>query len=323
VSLSSQVIVQLGDGRGKFGKQIISHIRAETAASGVGDIDVADINEDDIPDVVGGFDNFQPSPNNLFWMLGKGDGSFKRPTLSTTGDANADVLALAAADVNGDGHVDIVANTLSQLSVRLGTGTGSFGSPLTSGVGSGADRAVLVDDFTGDGIADVVTTVRTGSEDFGSGEIRLQKGSGNGSFTLLQTQGVDSNLSSGVKADLNDDGRPDVVTAGSRGSNGGRNALWVLVTTPNGMLGTPTPYAGPFGQVATGDLDLDGDLDIATTGNATVDLYLNDGSGLFPKVVDIIAAGGLGTVADLNQDGAPDIISGSPFGEFAVHLNAR
>ena len=61
---------------------------------------------------------------------------------------------------------------------------------------------------------------------------------------------------------------------------------------------------------------------IATSGNATVDLYLNDGAGVFPRLVDIIAAGGVGTLADLNQDGAPDVISGSPFGEFAVHLNA-
>jgi hypothetical protein len=321
--IQSQVIAQLGKGSGSFGKQIISHIRDETAASGLGDIDVADINEDQIPDVIGGFDNFQPSPHNLFWMLGKGDGSFKTPTLSTTGDPNADVLALAAADVNDDGHIDIVANTLSQLSVRLGTGDGTFGSPVTSGVGSGADRAVLVDDFTGDGVVDVVTTVRTGNEDFGSGAIRLQKGSGSGSFTLVQTQAVDSNLSSGVKADLNDDGRPDIVTAGSAGFDGGRNALWVLLTAPTGQLGAPTPYAGPTGQVATGDLDVDGDVDIATTGNAVVDVYLNDGNGVFPRVADIIAAGGLGTVADLNGDGAPDVISGSPFGEFAVHLNAQ
>lgn len=321
--IRSQVIVQLGLGNGRFGKLIVSQIRNETAASGVGDIDVADINEDGFPDIVGGFSNFQVSPDNIFWMVGVGDGSFGPASFSNTGDVHADVIAIAASDINSDGHVDIIANDLSQLVVRLGKGDGTFGGNKPSGVGSGSDRAVLVGDFTGDGIKDVVTTVRTGSEDFGSGQIRLQQGTGTGSFNLIQTQNVDSNLTGGVKADLNDDGRPDVVTAGSRGSNGGRSALWVLLTTPGGMLGNPQPYLGPVGPVATGDVDVDGDLDIATPGFDTIDFYLNDGSGLFPDIEDILATGPIGAVVDLDGDGAPDVLSGSPLGEFAVHFNAR
>jgi VCBS repeat protein len=322
-NLQSEVIAQLGKGNGRFGKPIVSKVRNETASSGVGDIDIADLNEDGVPDVVGGFDNFQPSPNNLFWMVGKGDGSFGPATLSDTGDFNADVDAIAAADVNSDGHADIIANDLAHMVARLGNGKAKFGAPIASGVGSGANRAVLVDDFTGDGIADVVTTARTGNEDFGHGQIRLQQGSNTGTFALVQTQDVDSNLSSGAKADLNKDGRPDVVTAGSRGFNGGRNALWVLLTTPSGMLGTPTPYAGPTGQVDSADVDLDGDLDIATSGNATIDFYLNDGSGVFPRFESILAAGGLGAMGRITADRAPDAIAGGPFGEFAVHINAR
>ena len=319
----SEMIVQLGDGHGHFGKAITSHVRGETYGSFIGDIDLADINGDGVLDVVGGFDNFQPSPNNLFWALGKGDGSFGKATLSTVGETNADVDAVAAADVNADGKIDIVANNLSKMVVKLGTGTGSFGAPIASGVGSAANRAVLVADFTGDGVVDVVTTVRTGSEDFGSGEIRLQKGDGKGMFTVVKIQNVDSNLAGGTAADLNADGRPDVVTAGQRGSKGGRNALWVLLTTASGTLGTPTAYGGPFREVDTGDVDLDGDIDIATTAIGGIDLYLNDGSGSFPKSQRIIAAGALGVVGDLDDDGDPDIVSGSSLGEFAVHINAR
>jgi hypothetical protein len=319
--ITSQIVVQLGDGAGGFGKPIVTHVRSEQAGSGVDDIAVADINEDGIPDVVGGFDNFQPAPSNIFWSIGKGNGAFKKPTLSTSGDANADVPAVAVSDVNNDGNLDIVANDLAHVAVRLGNGSGGFAAPIASGVGSGANRKVMVTDVTGDGVVDVVTTVRKGSEDFGLGEIRLQQGAGDGTFTLIQTQTVDSNLTGGTTADLDQDGRPDFVTAGSRGFDGGENAMWVLLTTPGGRLGTPVKYLGPTGQVATGDVDLDGDLDIATTGSAKIDLYLNDGAGAFPKIADIIAGGGLGTVADLTEDGAPDVISGTPFG-FAVHLNA-
>jgi FG-GAP-like repeat len=319
----SQVIVQLGLGDGRFGRSILSHVRDDKVASGIGDIDVADINEDGIPDVAGGFENFEPVVSTLFWMVGNGDGSFRKATLSDVGDVHADVNAMALADVNSDGHVDIVANDGSQLVTRLGTGHGTFGALIRSGKGSGSNQSVLVGDFTGDGVTDVVTAVVTGNEDFGSGEIRLLKGNDTGSFTLVQTATVDSNLSTGAQADLNGDGRPDVVTTGSAGSDGGRYAMWVVLTTASGMLGTPTPYLGPSGQVATGDVDLDGDTDIATSGNATVDFYLNNGSGVFPRVADIIAAGGVGTMADVNGDGAPDVLTGSSLGEFAVHLNAR
>lgn len=319
----SQVMVQLGVGEGTFGRVILSHVRNETVFSKIADIDVADINGDGVPDVVGGFDNFDASPNNLFWTLGRGDGSFRPATLSDVGDTNADVTALAASDVNGDGNIDIVANDQSELVARLGRGNGTFAQPLRSGNGSRNDRSVLVADFTGDGIVDVVTTVQTGTEDVAAGQIRLQKGAGDGTFTLNQFRVVDSNLASGTQADLNGDGRPDIVTAGTGGFDGGRNALWVLLTTPGGLLGTPTPYIGPYAQVDTADLDLDGDEDIATTAFDTVDMYLNDGSGAFPRVTGIIAAGDLGGVADLNGDDSPDVMSGSPFGEFAMHLNAR
>lgn len=318
--ITSQLIVQLGKGNGRFGKAIVTEVRQERASSGLDDIAVADINEDGILDVVGGFENFQPENTNIFWALGKGDGTFKKVTLSTAGDTNADVVALAAADVNADGHVDIVANNLANMTVRLGKGDGTFQGAIASGVGSGSNRAVLVADVTGDADVDVVTMVRTGGEDFGKGEIRLQQGAGDGTFTLVQSVFVDSNLSGGTTADLNADARPDFVTAGQRGSNGGVNAMYVLLTAPSGQLGGPVTYFGPTGQVAVGDVDVDGDPDIATSGNATIDLYLNNGQGAFPKIADVIAAGGLGTVADLTEDRAPEIISGSPFG-YAVHLN--
>jgi hypothetical protein len=256
-------------------------------------------------------------------MVGSGNGRFGSAVLGTTGDVHADVNAIAAADVNSDHHLDIVANDLAHLVVKLGNGKGAFAAPRTSGAASGSDRSVLVDDFTGDGIVDVVTTVRTGNEDFGHGQIRLQKGSNDGSFTLSQTLDVDSNLNSGTDADLNADGRPDVVTAGSAGFNGGKNALWVILTTPTGSLGSPTAYPGPTGQVATGDVDVDGDLDIATSGSATIDFYRNNGSGAFPIVSSILAAGQLGTVGRIDRDTAPDVLAGGPLGEFAVHLNAR
>lgn len=61
----------------------------------------------------------------------------------------------------------------------------------------------------------------------------------------------------------------------------------------------------------------------AAPGFDTIDFYLNDGNGLLPKTEDLLATGPIGAIADLNGDGAPDVLSGSPLGEFAVHFNAR
>ena len=321
--LRSDLVAQLGRGGGRFGPEIISPLRGETASSGVGSIAIGDIDEDGVPDVVGGFENFQFSPVNLFWALGNSDGSFDDAVLSDSGDSDADQLGVALADVTNDGHLDVLAHDLSKLVVRAGDGDGSFGAPIRSGLSGAGNDEIFVTDLTGDGELDVVTTVRTGGEDFGIGEIRLQEGHGNGTFTHIQTSTVDSNLGGGAIADLNGDDRPDVVTAGAAGFDGGRNAMWVLLTTASGRLGTPTPYEGVTGNVDTDDVDLDGDLDIATPGGGMIFFYLNDGDGLFPRIDDILAAGHLGVFQDLNDDGAPDVLAGGPQGEFAVHLNAR
>ncbi len=323
--IRSEVIAQLNKGHGTFGPQIVSKVRDETAASGIGAIRVADINEDGIPDVVGGFDNFQASPNNLFWMIGKGTGGFGKPKLSNTGDINADVDSLAAADVNADDHVDLVSHTLSQLSVRLGAGDGTFGQPIVSGKSGPSQEATLIGDVTGDGTPDAVIARRTGSEDFGGGEVLLQQGNGDGTFTLLQTRTVDSNLSQADLRDLNGDGRPDVAAIGSRGSNGGRNALWILLTTPQGQLGTPVPYVGPAGGLAVADDNGDGAPDIAVNDINAIRIYVNAGDGTFPHTAAFLAAGGVAVAADFTGDGEADLTgaAGVLGGYFALYVNAR
>jgi hypothetical protein len=322
--IRSQVMAQLNNGKGKFGKVIVSKVRKESASSGIGAIALGDIDEDGFLDVVGGFDNFQPSPNNLFWMIGNGDGSFGQLELSTTGEVHADVTSLALGFVNADQHLDIVSHTLSQLSVRLGNGDGTFGQPIVSG-SSGPDQpATLLADFTGDGTPDVVAVHRTGNEDFGDSDILLEKDAGDGTFTLVQTRAVDSNIHEGEAADFNGDGRPDVAVIGSRGFNGGRNALWILLTTPSGELGTPVPYQGPASGLAVADYDLDGDPDIAVNGINTFVVYVNAGDGTFPSTVAFLSPGGVTVPGDFTGDGAPDLItsSGELGGSFALFINA-
>jgi hypothetical protein len=293
-------------------------------ASGIGSIGVADIDEDGILDVVDGFTNFQPSLNNLFWMIGTGNGSFGKPKLSTTGDFHADVVSLGLADVNGDGHVDIVSHTLSQLSTRLGRGDGTFRAPIVSGFSGPSLEATLVADFTGDGMLDTVAVRRTGNEDFGGGDIYLEQGHGDGTFTRIQTRSVDSNLGGADMADLDRDGRPDVATSGSAGFDGGRDAMWILLTTPQGQLGVPVPYQGPSGGQAVADYNRDGAPDIAVNAIDAIKIYVNAGDGTFPFTTSILSGGAVAVGADFTGDGAPDIAgrSGVWGNFFALYVNA-
>jgi hypothetical protein len=327
--LRSVIVAQINGGSGRFGPLQLTKVRIETASSGIGAVAAGDIDEDGFADVVGGFSNFQASPHNLFWMLGRGDGTFASPTLSSTGDANADVDSIALGDVNGDGHLDLVSHTLSALSTRLGDGHGAFGAPVVSGFSGASQVATLLGDFTGDGVVDVVIVRLTGGEDFGSGAVDLEQGHGDGSFTQLQERTADSNLIQGGVADFDGDGRPDIATIGSAGFDGGRNALWILRTNAHGRLGAPVAYGGPSSGLAIADYDGDGAVDIAVDGIDAITVYENAGDATFAPGTSMLAAGGVAVAADFTGDGKPDLTGSTGVrgfelkgGFFALYVNA-
>jgi hypothetical protein len=319
--IQSLVTTHLGKGNGKFGPPIVSNVREELAASGIGDIRLGDLNNDGKLDVVGGFTNFQFSPNNLFWMLGKGDGRFGKPTLSGTGDVDADVESLALAEVTGDQHLDIVAHTRTLISVKPGNGTGGFGAPILSG-SSGIDQSsTLVGDFTGDGKPDVVVSIVTGSEDFSSSDIKLNKGNGSGTFSLIQTVHIDTNVGQGVTADLGGDDAPDAAFVGGAGSDGGRAGLWVFIDA-GGTLDGGTLYQNKgFSGLVAADFDGDGDVDLA---NDAIVVAANAGDGTFADFQVLPASGTVGVAGDFTGDGKPDLIGGSPLfpSQFALYVNS-
>jgi hypothetical protein len=307
--IGSMVVTRLNGRDGRFGQPITSRVRQESASSGVGAITIGDIDEDGELDVVGGFENFLPNANNLFWAFGDGTGRFGSVVLSDSGDFNADILSLALQDVNGDGHLDIVSHTLDKLSVRLGNGDGTFDPAIASGSSGPSQQATLVADVTGDGVPDVVAVIKTGGEDFSSSDLRLHQGNGDGTFTLIQTRSVDSNLSEGQVADFDGDGRPDTAVVGSRGSNGGRSALWITLTTPAGIQGTPVAYEGPGSGLAVADLNADAAPDVATNGTSEIQIYTNAGDGTFPDISGVIAGGSVSVGADFTGDGRPDLLA--------------
>jgi hypothetical protein len=136
-------------------------------------------------------------------------------------------------------------------------------------------------------------------------------------FGTQQTFATGANPQGVVAADLNGDGRPDLVV-----TNGNDNTLSVLTnTTPAGMT-SPTfavqqtfTVSGGATFVAVGDFNGDGRPDVAVVGNnGVVSVLLNTTPGgssvvtLAPPQTFAVGSGPTGVaVGDFNGDGRPDL----------------
>jgi hypothetical protein len=142
-----------------------------------------------------------------------------------------------------------------------------------------------------------------------SNTVSVLLGNGNGTFQAAQNFRVGSYPTSVAVADVNGDGRLDVVTA-----NFHSNSLSVLVGNGNGtFLTARTVRLGSSpAAVAVADVNGDGRLDLVVADYASngVSVLLGNGNGTFKSAVNFGV--GLGpfsvAVADVNRDGLPDLV---------------
>lgn len=190
----------------------------------------------------------------------------------------------ALADMDGDGHLDLVIGEFAldgHVAVLLGDGQGGFAPPLRSP--AGPIFRLVVADLDGDGIPDLLATRDGGSA------LLFFRGEGDGSLIFQSESPLGGNTGDLAVLDFNQDGHLDLaVTLFSEGAvqllaNDGRGKL-----SPCKRLETA---GGPI-SLETSDLDGDGrmDLIVAAYEGSAATLLFQRGDGSWART-DLPAPG--------------------------------
>ena len=332
--VSGSVSVLLNRGDGTFA-QPVDYPSGETYAFSVV---LADVDGDHDLDVVVGADQ-----RYVVRFANAGNGTLGAPTRDLANSDEVDVDPIAAGDLDGDGVDDLVATTYRGLLVRasrtgalstvlldyaivdvavgdlngdgvpdlVGTGaTGVFillndGQASFSSAGTfPAATSVAIADVTGDGQADIVSA--------GTDVTTVLVNDGGGSFHDAYPDGYAPLEGLVTTGDLNGDGWIDLVGTSSTNPVGGVEIALNqgLGTFIAGLEGGPIGHA--FSAMSLGDLDGDGDLDVAVTDSSGSGLtvLLNAGDGTFAPGISQAVGGAMDAVAtgDLDGDGDLDLI---------------
>jgi hypothetical protein len=257
----------------------------------------ADINGDGLPDLV--FADLSTSGNAIVMLQNAATpGQFMAPLNLATGAMTASV---AIGDLNGDGKPDIVATSYDSNG-NNGQVTIFFQNPASPGTfmagvsfPAGAQpQSVRIADVNGDGLPDLVVANRGPGND-GTGtagvSVILQNAASPGTFLAPVTYSTPAGAIDVAVADLNGDGKPDLVVASLGPSPRGAVSVLLQSTTTAGTFGTATSYAG-YGQplsVAVADLNGDGHPDIAVADGYTATVMLQNAAspGTFANPVPV------------------------------------
>ena len=205
----SKLRILLGNGDGSFSITNLTVTNNDLSTYMV----AADFNGDGLSDLA--FTHHDLGAPRVSLIHGNREGNFSVRS-SVPLDFRAPT-AIAAADFNGDGRLDVAVTALhsdGKLYILLNDGAGSF-VINTSFVLDQSPQAVATADFNGDGKMDVVVA-SSSPNNFHVYDVFL--GNGLGNFTIVKTQyPVNRFQTSIVARDFNGDGKTDLVEADTGG----------------------------------------------------------------------------------------------------------
>ena len=189
--------------------------------------------------------------------VGSGDGSFEvGEAIEVGGDP---YRGMTVADIDKDGHLDVVTPNPRTVSVQMGDGQGGFlhGSDLESS--DMPPFSTAVGDFNGDGVLDIAA----GSGE-SRGEVRVWLGGDEDGYAPASSSPyqIEIGPTAMTVSDVNGDGLDDIVVASYVG-----NGLAILLGGDSAEVIRIGLEDNPW-NLAAADLNGDGRMDVVTTNNS-------------------------------------------------------
>ena len=302
-----------------------------TSGSNPARVQIGDLDGDGKPDLVvlNGGDGTVDVYRNLGTNGPLAVTSFAAPVVLTLAGGGNSVSGLTLADLVGDGRLDIVVGGYSLNHIAIFQNFSSPGSLTTNSFGgevdfavSGYPSSIAVADLDGDGKADIVTANQQGSS------VSILKNLGASGTISAGSFAAPVNFATGPNpwnvfiADIDGDGKPDVVTLDQGSASHKISILRNLgvvgnITTNSFAAAVDLAGADTGETLAVGDLDGDGkpDLVAGSYSGRTIAVYRNTSvpgsitTSSFAAPVVFALGASVHTVAlgDLDGDGKVDV----------------
>ncbi len=311
-SQARSITILEGKGNGQFGAALSN----TTLAEAPGEIALGDLNGD------GKLDVAVTSHDSYAVVLLTGDGKGGLATAPTSPivmklGQHAHTHGLTVADINRDNKLDLITcnSTDNDISLAFGDGRGGFTRATQAYPVGPSPYPFATGDVNSDGWPDMVATAtatgpsRREQLPF-SRALTLLLSDGKGGFTPRQLPLRTGEPWFAAIAELNGDGRPDIVA-----THHDQSAMTVMLGDGRGGFneanGSPFNFGVSLFQLITADVDRDGRMDVVATSGDSLRVLLGDGRGAFKPAASIPVGPGAWRMAtaDLNGDGAVDVVT--------------
>jgi hypothetical protein len=306
------VSVSLNNGSGVYAPAIIY----SNIGGGVG-VKFRDLNNDGFQDLLYASGR-NTAPYDFFTALNNGNGTFATPvrwSMNSCGWNDID-----AADLDNDGDIDVVITEWlgcpsipfsgQRTFISYNQGNATFSAP-TIKIGSPWPGPIALCDFNEDGFIDIATGQATFVD------VSLNDGTGN--FLTPVVVNMAQSPYDILATDINGDGHVDLASC-NYGSNPGDYCMTVAMGNGNGTFlprqlinANYSPDLANVSGIMAGDYDIDNDMDLMVSSNASHDICMfeNDGSGFFSYPYRLVVQHGAKSswYADFTGDGLADIAS--------------